>query len=61
MFLALVAFALIGVVSVAVLSVYTRLKQLPHYLLLPLVLSIYIPLSIVVLVPIDLANAQETE
>ncbi|PRT56969.1 LMBR1 domain-containing protein 2 [Wickerhamiella sorbophila] len=56
MLLAILAFTLIGVLAVALLSVFTRIKQLPLYLLLPLVLSIYIPLSIVVLVPIDLAN-----
>lgn len=39
------------------MRVYTRLRSTPPYLLLPVFLAVYIPCSIVVLVPIDLASS----
>lgn len=41
------------------LSMFTKLRQTRAYVLLPLFLSVYIPCSIVVLVPIDLVSSSK--
>lgn len=38
---------------------YTKLRQTPYYILLPLFIAVYIPCSIVVLVPIDLVSSSK--
>lgn len=51
------AFALTAVITLAGLRMYTPLRQTPYYILLPLFIAVYIPCSIVVLVPIDLVSS----
>ncbi len=53
----MIAFVLTAVVSLLGLSMFTKLRQTRAYVLLPLFFSVYIPCSIVVLVPIDLVSS----
>lgn len=53
------AFCLTGVVALVGISAFTRLRKTPYYVLVPLFFSVYIPCSIVVLVPIDLVSSSK--
>ncbi|AOW07651.1 YALI0F24541p [Yarrowia lipolytica CLIB122] len=53
----ILAFCATAVCSVLWISQYSSIKSTPLFILLPLVLAVYIPFSIVVLVPIDLLSA----
>lgn len=58
--LAIVALPVLGVLSVATLARWAPLRQFPLFLTFPLVVSIWIPLSTVVLVPADLIDDTES-
>lgn len=59
MLFSIVAFIGMEVLSVAIVAMFAQIKRLPMSMVVSLALAIYIPLSIVLLVPIDLAYAED--
>lgn len=53
------AFLVTALITIWGIRVYTRIRSTPLYIVIPLFLAVYIPCSIVVLVPIDLASSSE--
>jgi len=59
--LAFIVFPILAVLTVAILSRWTSLRQQPLYVLMPLLLSFFIPISTVALVPFDLVNDETVD
>lgn len=55
----MIAFALTGLITLLGIRRYTRLHETPSYIIVPLFIAVYIPCSIVVLVPIDLVSSSK--
>lgn len=55
----MILFIFAALFAVAWVRQYTRLRDTPAYVLFPLLLAVYIPYSIVVLVPIDLMSSSQ--
>lgn len=58
--LAVLALPVLGVLSIATLARWAPLRQIPLFLTVPLVIAIWIPLSIVALVPADLVDDSDS-
>jgi len=58
---ALVALIIISVVVLLIQRYYLPLRTTPAYLLVPVFFALWLPASIVLLVPIDLASSAATE
>ncbi|CAN6611325.1 hypothetical protein TRVA0_004S03928 [Trichomonascus vanleenenianus] len=57
--LVLLAFIVTGVVVLWGIRLFSKLRRIPLFVLVPLFLAVYIPSSIVVLVPIDLMSSSD--
>lgn len=55
----MIAFSLTAVVTLLGIRMYAKLRKTPLYVLIPLFLAVFIPCSIVVLVPIDLVSSSK--
>lgn len=58
---ALIALLVISLVVLLVLRHYLPIRTTPAYLLVPIFFALWLPASIVLLVPIDLASSARTE
>lgn len=58
---ALVALLLIGLVVLLLLRHFLPLRSTPAYVLVPIFLALFLPVSVILLLPIDLASSLRSE
>ncbi len=58
---AFVAILLLGLLVLSLLRHFLPLRSTPAYVLVPIFLALFLPVSIILLLPIDLASSLRTE